>query len=94
MEYRPVGLEAFIEPAGVGVSVVPAGALGRQTCLTPVTKPNAGFTRLAALNSFSSSMGGKPEAYVSARLVVGDHPVVDEAGNADGALCVAYPAGR
>ena len=40
-------------------------------------------------------MGREPEANVSAGLVVGDHAVVHEAGDADAALCVAFlPAGE
>ena len=94
VEYRLVGLEAFIAPAGVGVVVVPARSLGHKLA----DFGHEGQRRVDLLGGVElllQFVRREPEVSVPAGLVIGHRAVVHEPGNAHAALCVAFlPAGE
>ena len=94
MEYRPAGFQVFAQPAGTCVPVVPAGALGYELA----DLGYEGQSRIGLLGSVElllQLVRCEPDIRIPTGLVVGDQPVIDEAGDAYGALCVAFlPAGQ
>ena len=94
MEYRASGFDVFAQPAGAGIAVVPARALGHELA----DLGYEGERRVDVLDGVElllELVRCEPEVGVPAGLVVGHHTVVHEAGDADAALCVAFlPAGE
>ena len=93
VEHRPAGLEAFIEPAGTRVAVVPARALGHELADLGYEGQRR-VDLLGGVELLLQLVRCEPEVRVPTGLVVGHHAVVDEAGNAGGALWRTFPAGR
>ena len=91
---RTASLELFVQPAGAGVAVVTARALGHELADLGC-KGQSRIDALCGVELLLQFMGREPETGVSAGLVVGHHTVVDEACYAHAALCVALlPAGE
>ena len=89
------GFEAFmLQPAGTCVAVVPARALGHELAGLGYEGQRR-VDLLGGVELLLQFMGREPEVSVPAGLVVGHHAVVDEAGDANAALGVAFlPAGE
>ena len=94
MEDGPAGPEFGVQPAVACVAVVAARALGDELADLGCE----GQRRIELLGSIElllQLVGSEPQAGVPPGLVVGYQAVVDETGDADGALGMALlPAGE
>ena len=94
VETRLAGLDLPVSPAGVGVAVVATRSLGHE--LAHLGCEGQGWIGvLGRLELLFQFMGREPQTGVSPSLAVGHQAVIDEAGDADAALGVAFlPAGE
>ena len=87
-------MQLFVQPAGAGVAVVAARALGHELADLG-DEGEVCVDLLGGVELLLQFVWRKPQAGVSSGLVVGHEPVVDEAGDADATPGIVFlPAGE